>query len=168
LRVLSATLRKYDVGHLALYDGAFPYVVPVNHTYDEGRLIIHCALTGRKVDIIRRHPAACYGVYAPADGVISVDDAQGGIRSCQKNYESVICQGYARLAEDLEERRKLLGLFARDYRHAELKHAEEETCNCIVIDILEMTGRYAYHPAPKVIYHYAFRESGINAPYLQR
>jgi nitroimidazol reductase NimA-like FMN-containing flavoprotein (pyridoxamine 5'-phosphate oxidase superfamily) len=143
LRVLSATLRKYDVGHLALYDGAFPYVVPVNHTYDEGRLIIHCALTGRKVDIIRRHPAACYGVYAPADGVISVDDAQGGIRSCQKNYESVICQGYARLAEDLEERRKLLGLFARDYRHAELKHAEEETCNCIVIDILEMTGRYA-------------------------
>ncbi len=32
VRVLTATLTGFDVGHLALYDGTCPYVVPVNHT----------------------------------------------------------------------------------------------------------------------------------------
>ena len=166
LGVMTATLRRFHVGHLALSDGAFPYVIPVNHTYSDGKLIIHCALTGKKIDIIKRNSAACYGVYAPDDGVLAFNGANSAIRSCQKNYESVVCYGHARLVDDLRERRRYLGVFARDYAHADLKHAEEETCNCIVFDILEMTGRYAFNPKPKLIYYYAFTESGINSPYL--
>jgi nitroimidazol reductase NimA-like FMN-containing flavoprotein (pyridoxamine 5'-phosphate oxidase superfamily) len=167
LEVMTATLIKYSVGHLGLFDGSFPYVVPVNHTYVDGRLIMHCSLTGKKVDIIKRNPSACYSVCAPVDGMVAFRESENDARLCSRNYESVVCYGYVKLIEDLQDRREYLNLIARDYRRAELKDAEEETCNCIVLDILEMTGRYAFRPAPKVIYSYAFKESGLNSPYLK-
>jgi uncharacterized protein len=147
-----ATLRSFHVGHLAIQGAEYPYVIPVNHTYHEGTLIIHCALTGRKIDMLRENPKVCYGVYAPADGMVKFTATGEGVRSCQKNWESVLCFGTAEVLDDLARRRAALGVFARDYRHAKLKHAEEQTCSCIEVRIEWMTGRYSLNPEPKVIY----------------
>ena len=152
--VMEAIIKKHHLGHLVLTGDDFPYVIPINHTYHNGELIVHCALKGKKIDMVGGGQKACYGIYGPENGITVYAD--GDVRTCQKNYESVICYGHVRLVEDLQERRKYLGLFARDYKHADLKHAEETSCNCLVLKITEMTARMAFHPKPKVLYRYVF------------
>ncbi|MGE5623739.1 MAG: pyridoxamine 5'-phosphate oxidase family protein, partial [Methanocella sp.] len=34
-------LKRYDVGRLALKGPDYPYVIPMNHTYFEGKLLLH-------------------------------------------------------------------------------------------------------------------------------
>ena len=46
--------------HLGLFDGQYPYVVPLHFGFEfaDGRLILyaHCAKEGHKLDLIRRNP----------------------------------------------------------------------------------------------------------------
>ncbi len=55
---MEAILRSEAVGHLAMAADGEVYLVPLNYTYDEGRILFHCALQGRKLDMIRAQPNA--------------------------------------------------------------------------------------------------------------
>lgn len=47
-------LRTSKRGTLAvLGDGGYPYAVPMNFVYSEGKIYFHCALEGHKLDAIR-------------------------------------------------------------------------------------------------------------------
>ena len=47
--------RKSTAGTLALLgDNDYPYAVPISYVYHEGKLFFHSALTGHKVDAIRK------------------------------------------------------------------------------------------------------------------
>ncbi len=47
-------LEKGLVCRLGLYDGQYPYVVPLNYGYRNGCMYFHCAREGRKIDILKR------------------------------------------------------------------------------------------------------------------
>ena len=156
LDLMVSILQRYDVGHLALNGEDYPYVIPLNHTYHEGKIFLHGSITGKKVELMERCPRACYGVYgtqSPAikEGVV--------LRSCSKDYQSVLCYGNIRVHRGSEEWRKYLGAFASDYSHKPPEHTEADNTSCYVMDLVEMTARIAFHPAPKVIYTYKFPSS---------
>ena len=49
-----ALLRKAPRGVLAvLGDGGYPYTVPLDFVYDDGKIYFHCAKEGHKLDAIR-------------------------------------------------------------------------------------------------------------------
>ena len=103
--VLEELLRRCRVCRLGLFDGAWPYVVPVNFGYANGCIYVHSSLKGRKMDILRDHPRVCFEVDLEVEVVT-------GERPCDytTNYQSVIGFGLAELLED--EAAKLEGLRA--------------------------------------------------------
>ena len=55
-------LREEVLGYLGLAGDGPPYVVPLNYAYAAGKILFHCALTGQKLDAIRRNPHVCFTV----------------------------------------------------------------------------------------------------------
>lgn len=52
-------------GVLALIgDGGYPYALPISYTRDGGRLYMHCAKAGHKLDALRAEPRASFCVVA--------------------------------------------------------------------------------------------------------
>ncbi len=43
-------------------DDEYPYTVPVNYVYTNGRIYIHCATTGHKIDAIKRNSKVSFCV----------------------------------------------------------------------------------------------------------
>lgn len=92
-------LEKADWGTLSLAgaDGT-PYGVPVNHVFSGDRLYIHCALEGRKIDLVGENPRAAFCAVASAETVPE---------SFTTRYASVMAEGRVFLAAGKEKRRGL-------------------------------------------------------------
>jgi len=132
-------LRAESIGYLGLTMNGTPYVVPLNYSYVEGRIIFHCALEGRKLDFMRTNPLVCFTVGQQAG---PVREHAGGTL-CHVDSDSVICYGTARIIEDLEERKIALNAFNRRFRPeaSDVPMERVQNCGVVEIKILEMTGR---------------------------
>ena len=54
-------LQRQNVGTLALAkNGDYPYAVPLNYVYYNGKIYFHCAITGHKIDIIKKQNKASF------------------------------------------------------------------------------------------------------------
>ncbi len=94
-------IRAGSVLFLGLCDGGEPYVVPMNYGYADGTLYMHCALAGRKLDVLRANARACATIVADHSLV-------RGSRACSfsTNYRSAMVFGAAREVADPEEKRR--------------------------------------------------------------
>jgi uncharacterized protein len=87
-------LRGSRVARLGCFDGAGPYVVPVNYVFDGEAVYVH-SLPGRKVAAMRENPRVC----------LQVDEIRGDF-----DWRSVIAFGLYEELNDPEERAHALGL----------------------------------------------------------
>jgi len=98
-----AVLDKAKVCRLALCDGKQPYIVPLNfgYTYREGvlRLYFHSAREGKKIDIIRENPKACFEAEGGQELIQGESACSHGFA-----FESVIAFGEIRFVESREEK----------------------------------------------------------------
>lgn len=131
-------LREEVLGYLGVAGEEQPYVVPLNYAYAAGKILFHCALTGQKLDAIRRNPRVCFTVGRQTG---EVRDHAGA--PCHVDSDSVICYGRARLLDDPAERAAALNAFNRRYRPEAPDVPQEriEKCMAVEITIAEMTGR---------------------------
>lgn len=99
--VVERLLLTCHVGRLATNgkDG-WPRVKPVNFSYTEGRIYIHSALEGEKIDDIRRDDRVCFETDLPIAFV------RARTQPCEAEYlyRSVIVKGRASLVTDDDER----------------------------------------------------------------
>lgn len=136
--VLEELLMRARVCRLGLYDGQWPYVVPVNIGYADGQIFIHSSPKGRKMDILRRHPQVCFEVDTDVEVV-------AGERPCDytTKYKSVIGFGLAVLVTDEAEKIEALRLIMR--RHGgpvdNFRSEVLPVTTVIRIDITSMTGK---------------------------
>jgi len=107
-------LEKCPVGHLALADGDKAYAVPLNFAWrvQDGKMTVyfHCAKEGRKIDLLRKNPNACF----EADCSFSLVKGSSACR-WSALYESVIGEGRAALLEEPEEKKEALDLLMKRY-----------------------------------------------------
>ena len=131
-------LREEVLGYLGLAGEEQPYVVPLNYAYAAGKILFHCALTGQKLDAIRRNPRVCFTV-----GRQTGEVRDHGGSPCHVDSDSVICYGRARLLDDLAERAAALNAFNRRYRPEAPDVLPERVAQCMAVEITvtEMTGR---------------------------
>ena len=130
-------------GVLGVYgDGGYPYTVPVSHVYKDGKIYFHCAVSGHKLDAIRRCGKVSFCV-------IAQDDVLPAERTTA--FISVVAFGRARIAGSEEELRYIADLvgkkFSGDYPEDCQKEIDETIAShrlaCVEITVEHMTGKCA-------------------------
>ena len=145
-QLMEQILQAENIGYLGL-SGDEPYVVPLNYTYTEGRILFHCALAGRKLDMIRANPWVCFAVSRQAS-----EPTEHFGELCSTPYESVICWGTARVVEDLAERQQILSAFQIRYGtpakpRDSITFESTARCGAVEIVVARMTGRQVHADA---------------------
>jgi nitroimidazol reductase NimA-like FMN-containing flavoprotein (pyridoxamine 5'-phosphate oxidase superfamily) len=138
-------LREEDTGYVGLVDGDRPYVVPVSYAVVDRQLVIHGALKGRKLDLIRANPRFCFTVSRHPEKTRPHRPEEG----CTYRFESVLCEGTARVVEEPAERLPLLQAFKAwfdektggDPAQNPVTEKAAHHCSCLVLEIATMTGR---------------------------
>ena len=85
-------------------DGGYPYTLPINFVFSDGKLYFHCAREGHKLDALRACDKACFTVIG--EPVREPDDWWYHVRS-------VICFGRVRIIDDDEALGHLKALGAK-------------------------------------------------------
>ena len=138
-----AILEKMTHGTLALAgDGCYPYAVPVSYVYARGKIYIHSAPAGHKIDAIARDPRVSFCV-------VERDDVRPA--EFTTYFRSVLLFGKARLLRD--EDRVMEALLALGEKYApgglrdEINRGLPHLC-IIEIDIEHLTGKQAIELLP--------------------
>ena len=120
-------------------DDGYPHALPLHYVSHDGKVYVHCAKAGHKLDAIRCDPKVSFTVIERDDVVPE---------KLATYYRSVIAFGHARILEDDEEKRRaaeVLGLHYYNVPEAVQKEIET-TWNalvCIEITIDHLTGKEA-------------------------
>ena len=102
-----AILQKATAGTLAMLgDNDYPYAVPISYFYHEGKIYFHSALTGHKVDAIRKCDKASFCV-------IEQDDVQPA--KYTTFFRSVIAFGRIHIIDDEKEKLETARMFGNRY-----------------------------------------------------
>ena len=136
-----AILQKATAGTLALLgDNDYPYAVPISYLYADGRLYFHSALSGHKVDAIRKCDKASFCV-------IEQDEVHP--EKYTTFFRSVIAFGRIHIIEDetekLETARMLVNRYSPNQEEALQKELENGLSQMLMIrfDIEHLTGKEA-------------------------
>ncbi len=136
----AAILRDGRYGVLGVTgDDGYPYTVPVNYVYCQGKVYFHCAKSGHKLDAIRRCPKVSLCVVAKEDIVEE---------ELTTYFRSVIAFGRARVLEDEEEICRAAEVFGQKYCRdrekvdQEIQREKKALC-CVEIQVEHMTGKEA-------------------------
>ena len=107
---IRAILEQADALHLALADNDTPYLVTLNFGIRPGEplaLYLHCAHEGRKIEMLKRNPRACFGVDVGREVFQSEKGTSCGY---SMRYRSVV--GSGRMAFVTDPAEKVAGLAA--------------------------------------------------------
>ena len=128
-----AILRSVPSGVLSLLDpDGYPYGVPINHHYHNGRLYFHCAASGHKLDAVKHCPRASYCV-VEENTVVS--------QRLTNRYRSVIAFGELRIIDDVEEKRAAV-IRLSEHLAPGVSHQHESAGSLRNLVMLEMTIRH--------------------------
>lgn len=133
-------LHRRGTGVLAVHgEEGYPYAVPLNYVYLNGRIYFHCARRGHKLDAIAENEKVSFCV---------IDHDEVLAEKLTTLYRSVIVFGRASVVEDSAEKREAVTALSRALApELPLRRIEEEIAAdwerlCIVrIDIDRMSGK---------------------------
>ena len=114
----AAILEKGSYGVLSvLGDDGYPYGVPLNYIYEDGKLYFHCAKEGHKIDAIRREPKASFCV---------VDSDELVAEEYTTYFRSVIAFGKVEIVEDTAEKRDIITRLAKRFNPSDSEQHRNE------------------------------------------
>jgi len=121
-------------------DDDYPYTVPVSYAFKDGKLYIHSAKQGHKIDSIKRNDKVTFCVIEK-DEVIQ--------ETFTTHFRSVSIFGRARILSDDYDRRYALESLVKKYSPAYIKEGQQEIERewdrvCLIeVKIEHMTGKAA-------------------------
>ena len=127
-------LREGLFGILALSgENNYPYALPINYAYEDGKIYFHSAVSGHKIDAIKNNSKASFCV---------VDKHEVISEKFTSYYTSVIVFGKMRITDDEDEKMLGLKLLAKKYSPNEsVEHRDEEIygkLKALVVPIFEI------------------------------
>lgn len=137
---IEAVIRKTKFCRLAMSDGTTPYIVPLCFGYKDNTLYFHSAVTGRKVEMLRKNPQVC--AQFDCDLALQPDE-----KACDwgLSYKSVIGFGQASFVEDPQAKREALSVIMDHYTSSEFTFDDTTLRKTLVVqvDFDELTGKQA-------------------------
>ena len=135
---IEKVIRSSLVCRLAMCDYDRPYIVPLCFGLAKNTLYFHCALEGRKLEILRNNPRVCFEFDTGVQLVPGAKPCSIGMK-----YKSVIGSGIASVVADEPERKRGLRAVIRQYSKNAGAFAPEKLARTLIlkVEILEMTGK---------------------------
>jgi uncharacterized protein len=140
--IIKELLETAPVGRLGTLDSdGYPMIKPLNFVYADGKIYFHTALSGEKIDHIRRNNNVVFEVDQPIAYV------KGDRNPCTAKYlyRSVIIKGRATLIEDRTQRifalKRLMEKYQPDGGYGDFPEEKLALTGIVRIDIDEMTGK---------------------------
>lgn len=140
---LNEILKTGEYGVLSVLDSTgYPYGVPVNYVFVEGKLYVHCAKVGAKLEAILKNPKVSFNIVA-THGLIA--------ERFTSFYESVTLFGQAKLIEGEETvppLKAFIDKYSSDYREGGYKYAEGSFKETMIIEVTpaHITGKSSNMP----------------------
>ena len=135
---IAEIIRKAICCRIGLVDNDEPYIVPVCFGYERSALYFHGALTGRKVQLIRKNSKVCFEIDTDVE-IVNVETLCDSV----VKYRSVIGVGRAYILESDEEKSHGLNLIMRQYTKGDFSFPKSELDKTLVVkvDIKSVTGK---------------------------
>ena len=128
---IDAIMKKASCCRIALVDGIYPYIVPVNFAVSNNHLYFHSAKKGKKIDILRNNNSVCFEMDNEGEIVKGEKACSWGMK-----YESVIGFGQAFFIEDNAGKKKALDIIMEKYAgKSGFSYADDELDKIIIINI---------------------------------
>ena len=134
-------LRSGTTGVLGLTgDDGYPYTVPINYVYENGKIYFHGARSGHKYDSIKSHDKVSLCVIEKED-IIKEE--------LTTYFRSVQVFGKAHIVTDEEERQRAFRAFCERYcsddmdRYDEIMAKEAKAALIVCVDIEHISGKEA-------------------------
>ena len=141
-QIISELLETAQVGRLGTLDSdGYPMIKPLNFVYADGKIYFHTALSGEKIDDIRRNNHVVFEVDQPIAYV------KGDRNPCTAKYlyRSVIIKGRATLIEARTQRisalKRLMEKYQPDGGYEDFPEEKLALSGIVRFDIDEMTGK---------------------------
>lgn len=122
-------------------DDGYPYGVPVSYVYAHGKIWVHCATEGHKIESIQNNPKVCFTI-------VDTDNIDGPHFTTQ--YRSVIAFGKAEVVTDAKDRELAFNAIMDKYSPQEttesrMKELEKASLRALIVKITieHMTGKQA-------------------------
>lgn len=107
---IAAILKKALFCRIALFDGEYPYIVPVNFVVSGKYLYFHSGTTGKKIDLLKKNNAVCFEI--DTDTEIAGNNVPC---SWSMRYLSVIGYGRASFLKNADEKIRALNYLMEKY-----------------------------------------------------
>ena len=109
-KVMLNIISKAQVCYLGMSKNSKPYVIPINFGYYEDTIYFHCALEGKKIDILKENPHVC--MVFNVDNKLINDVAQD---DWTMYYKSVVAFGKVEFIMDIAERQNVINIMFHHY-----------------------------------------------------
>jgi nitroimidazol reductase NimA-like FMN-containing flavoprotein (pyridoxamine 5'-phosphate oxidase superfamily) len=102
---IEAILNEENICRIAINDDPVPYIVPLNYGYRNNALYIHCATSGRKIDLIKKNNKVAFEIESKSE-IIS-DEV-----SCKwtTEYKCLMGVGSIEIISDFEAKKEGLNI----------------------------------------------------------
>jgi nitroimidazol reductase NimA-like FMN-containing flavoprotein (pyridoxamine 5'-phosphate oxidase superfamily) len=136
--MIDSVIERAKVCHIGLCDDGIPYIVPMCFGYEGDTIFLHCAKEGRKIELLKKSSTVCFEF--ETDCEVKIGDKPC---SFSMKYRSVMGNGKASFVEELEAKRKALGIIMKQYTQGHFTFPEEALGKIaiIMIKIAEITGK---------------------------
>lgn len=143
LQDIENVIQCASICRMALFDGEYPYIVPLCFGYQEGKIYIHSGKKGKKLNIIGKMNKVC--IEFDIDTSIVMGETACG---ATMHYRSVIGFGKAFIVDNFEEKIRALDIIMRQYSNKKYSYPAEkiDVTEIIRVDIDFMTGKISGYP----------------------
>lgn len=110
LQIINEMLDSAEICHVSVVDGKVPYTFAVNYAIEDGKIYIHSAPAGRKIELIKKNSKVCFNI----EGHYEVVEAKKACAWTAK-YRSIIGYGKVEILNDEAAKIKGLDLIMKKY-----------------------------------------------------
>ncbi|MCS7102725.1 MAG: pyridoxamine 5'-phosphate oxidase family protein [Candidatus Korarchaeum sp.] len=138
IREIEEVIKRAKVCRLAMCDGAIPYCIPMSFGYRDGKIYVHSAREGRKLEVLRTNNVVCFELDIDVELI-----RRGKPCNWTMSYKSVVGLAEAHFVTDKEEKREALNCIMEHYSGESYDFSDEELerVEVIRLDVREIRGK---------------------------
>lgn len=136
--LIQEILKKSFICRIALFDQEYPYVVPLNYGYKNNALFFHCAIQGKKIDLIKKNNKVGFEIEQNHEILKSEISCKWTTK-----YRSIMGQGKIEIISDFEKKKEGLDIIMQHHGKKDNKYNEKivEKILILKLEIVNLSGK---------------------------